>query len=174
MRFTIAVVLAAASVAVAQSSTGAAPAAPTSNQICAQNIVDACVDQYDRQVEKCGGNDYICLCDGYTNKLTCYNNCMGSEDRPPVQNQVTQFCLAAAPLSSASIASAKSAMSRASAAAATAATSSAAETTATDASATPTVASASGFGSENTGAAVAMQVPMGGAVAVLLGLAGLL
>lgn len=39
----------------------------------------------------------MCLCDNYTNKLTCYNNCMSSQDRAPVQNQVTQFCLAAEP-----------------------------------------------------------------------------
>ncbi|KAK3216000.1 hypothetical protein GRF29_8g1783671 [Pseudopithomyces chartarum] len=163
MRFTVAAILAVASVAVAQSST-----------ICAQDIVDACTDQFDREIKKCGGNEYMCLCDTYSKKLTCYDNCMGSDDRPPVQNQVTQFCLAAAPLSSASIASAKSAMSKASAAAATATTSTA--PTATDASATSTqtTAEASGFNSQNTGAAMAVQIPMGGAFAVALGLAGML
>jgi hypothetical protein len=29
--------------------------------------------------------------------LICYNNCPSSDERPPVQNQVTQYCNAAAP-----------------------------------------------------------------------------
>lgn len=37
------------------------------------------------------------MCDVYTNVLTCYNNCPKSNERPPVQNQVTQFCQAADP-----------------------------------------------------------------------------
>lgn len=61
------------------------------------SIVDACVDQYQKQVDDCKGDDWICLCDNYTNLLTCYNNCPDSNEKPPVQNQVTQFCNAAAP-----------------------------------------------------------------------------
>lgn len=63
-------------------------------------------------------------------------------------------------------------MSKASAAAATATTATSAKATG-DATASETVASASGFNSENTGAASAVTLPVGGAFAVLLGLAGL-
>lgn len=63
------------------------------------SIVDACVEGYQARITGCqkGGNDYICLCDVYRDVLTCYNNCPDSSDKPPVQNQVTQFCLAAEP-----------------------------------------------------------------------------
>ncbi|KAJ4292392.1 hypothetical protein N0V90_009054 [Kalmusia sp. IMI 367209] len=176
MHFTATLVLAAASIAAAQT-TSAAAAVPTDTGICAQesvkltpinSIVDACVTQYDKQIKTCEGNDWICLCDNYTNKLTCYNNCMGSDERPPVQNQVTQFCNAAAPLKSSSLAAAKTESRSVSA---PASTSTGESTTTGTSSASATVPSASGFA---TGAAVALGAPMGGAVAVLLGLAGML
>lgn len=65
----------------------------------AQNIVDACVEGYEPRIEKCqaNGNDWICLCDVYRDVLTCYNNCPDSNEKSPVQNQVTSFCTAAEP-----------------------------------------------------------------------------
>ena len=65
----------------------------------AQNIVDACVSGYKNRIDACNknGNDWICLCDVYTDVLTCYNNCPDSNERSPVQNQVTSFCTAAEP-----------------------------------------------------------------------------
>lgn len=97
MRFAAAaLILVSASVAVAQTTSAAAPQ-PTSSECEAQNIVDACREGIQKQIDGCEGNDFICLCDNYTNLLTCYNNCPNSNERPPVQNQVTQFCLAAAP-----------------------------------------------------------------------------
>ncbi|KAL1646975.1 hypothetical protein SLS61_007572 [Didymella pomorum] len=65
----------------------------------AQNIVDACVSGYKGRIDACNknGNDWICLCDVYTDVLTCYNNCPDSNERSPVQNQVTSFCTAAEP-----------------------------------------------------------------------------
>jgi hypothetical protein len=71
-----------------------------SSDVCeAQNIVDACVSGYSKRISDCeaNSNDWICLCDVYKDKLTCYNNCPDSNERPPVQNQVTQFCAAAEP-----------------------------------------------------------------------------
>ncbi|KAF9738347.1 hypothetical protein PMIN06_009893 [Paraphaeosphaeria minitans] len=168
MRFTAALLVAGASAA-----TAVAASTPTDFSICAQNIVDACVHQYEKQVDACVGNDYICLCDNYTNKLTCYNNCMGSQDRPPVQNQVTQFCLAAEPQRSASSASLASVWKTAGTPSPTPTTSSASATGSSDA--TQTSSSADGFSAQNTGAAVPVEVPaFGGVVAVVFGLMGLL
>jgi hypothetical protein len=96
MRFAAAIILASASLAVAQTTTAASPQ-PTSSDCDAQNIVDACRAGIQTQIDKCDGNDWMCLCDNYTNLLTCYNNCPDSNEKPPVQNQVTQFCNAAAP-----------------------------------------------------------------------------
>ncbi|KAF2437295.1 hypothetical protein P171DRAFT_184549 [Karstenula rhodostoma CBS 690.94] len=169
MRFTAALLVAGASAAAA-----AAASKPTDTGICAQNIVDACVEQYDKQIDACGGNDYICQCENYTNKLTCYNNCMGSADRPPVQNQVTQFCLAAEPQRSASSASLASVWKTAGTPSPAPTTKSASATATGAGETTPTVESATGFGSQNTGAAVPVEIPVGGVLAVVFGLVGLL
>jgi hypothetical protein len=94
MRFSAITLLACAAVAAAQSTTAAAGGA----KVCeAQNIVDACVFGYEQQLKNCDNTDYICLCDVYTNKLTCYNNCPESAEKAPVANQVLQFCNAAEP-----------------------------------------------------------------------------
>lgn len=65
----------------------------------AQNIVDACVAGYQDRIKGCEkkANDWICMCDVYNDVLTCYNNCPDSNMKPPVQNQVTQYCTAAEP-----------------------------------------------------------------------------
>lgn len=69
------------------------------DKCAAQNIVDACVSGYKARIDACNknGNDWICLCDVYTDVLTCYNNCPDSNERSPVSNQVTSFCTAAEP-----------------------------------------------------------------------------
>ena len=95
MRFAIAS-LALLGAAAAQTTTSAA-AAQSTNACAAQNIVDACREGIQKQVDACKANDWMCLCDNYTNLLTCYNNCPDSNERPPVQNQVTSYCNAAAP-----------------------------------------------------------------------------
>lgn len=99
MRFAAAfALLSAASLAAAQTTTAAGSSPTGSSSECqAQNIVDACRAGIETQIEKCEGTDWICLCDNYSNLLTCYNNCPDSNERPPVQNQVTQYCNAAAP-----------------------------------------------------------------------------
>jgi len=127
------------------------------------------VTQYDTEIDKCQGNDWICLCNGYTNKLTCYNNCVGSDERPPVQNQVTQYCNAAAPLLSSSLAAAAT---QAKATTSAPAASTTGDTSATGSNtATSSIASASGF---STNAAAPVRLPVGGVFAVLLGVAGML
>jgi len=166
--FTAAALLASASFVAAQTTSASAPSA--TGACAAQNIVDACKKTIQGQIDDCGANDWVCLCDQYTNLLTCYNNCPGSPDRSPVQNQVTSFCNAAAPIKSASSASAASA----------APTKSAKESSSPDATATSadTSATASGTGagasSSPTGAASANLAPVGGALALVFGIAGLL
>jgi hypothetical protein len=98
MRFsTTAVLLASTLAGLVAAQTSSAPAAQATGSCAAQNIVDACKTSIQSQIDKCEANDWICLCDNYTNLLTCYNNCPGSNQAPPVQNQVTQYCNAAAP-----------------------------------------------------------------------------
>jgi hypothetical protein len=74
------------------------------------SIVDACVAGYKPRIDACNanGNDFICLCDVYTDVLVCYNNCPNSLDKPPVENTVTSYCNAAKPLRPAASASAAS------------------------------------------------------------------
>ena len=79
--------------------TALASTALAADKCQAQNIVDACVSGYQDRIKGCQqkSNDWICLCDVYRDVLTCYNNCPDSNEKPPVQNQVTQFCTAAEP-----------------------------------------------------------------------------
>ncbi|KAF2690763.1 hypothetical protein K458DRAFT_412108 [Lentithecium fluviatile CBS 122367] len=165
MRFAAAFALAAASFVVAQTTTHAAPSASATSSSCdAQNILDTCKGTQQTQIDKCEGNDWMCLCDNYTNLLTCYNNCPNDPVKSSVQNQVTQFCAAAAPLSSSSLS--------------VAATASKASSTSTSATATGSgtasdaTASATPFNTGNS--APGMVAPIGGAFAVLLGIAGML
>lgn len=78
---------------------GSTALAASDDKCNAQNIVDACVSGYQDRIAGCqkNSNDWICLCDVYTDVLTCYNNCPDSNEKPPVQNQVTQYCTAAQP-----------------------------------------------------------------------------
>ncbi|KAJ4365309.1 hypothetical protein N0V83_008929 [Neocucurbitaria cava] len=142
------------------------------------NILDACVSGYKSRIDGCNqkGNDYICLCDVYTDVLVCYNNCPNSNEKPPVQNQVTQFCQAAEPLrasasaSVASVASVAATQSHAatSTATATGSSDSSSSATGTNSAAVPTVSTFTGAGSSSFG------VPAGAAVVAFLGAAGLL
>jgi hypothetical protein len=74
------------------------------------SIVDACVSSYKGRIDACNanGNDFICLCDVYTDVLVCYNNCPNSLEKPPAENTVTSYCNAALPLRPAASASAAS------------------------------------------------------------------
>jgi hypothetical protein len=96
MQLTTPLVLFAASLAAAQTTTNAPPTS-TGKSCAAQNILDTCKEGIQKQIDTCKGNDWMCLCDNYTNLLTCYNNCPDDLGKSPVQNQVTQFCAAAAP-----------------------------------------------------------------------------
>lgn len=167
MRFTSALVLAAAAgLAAAQTKTNAAPTQSATSSSCdAQNILDTCKAGIQSQIDACTGNDYMCLCDNYTNLLTCYNNCPNDPVKSSVQNQVTQYCLAASPLSASSISAAKTAIQGASSTAAPPTTSAAASASAASASASSS--------SVNNGAGEVVA-PVGGVLALLLGVAGLL
>jgi hypothetical protein len=87
------------STAILLSAIALATTALAEDKCAAQNIVDACVEGYQHRIEGCqkNANDWICMCDVYTDVLTCYNNCPDSNMKPPVQNQVTQYCTAAEP-----------------------------------------------------------------------------
>ncbi|ORY12236.1 hypothetical protein BCR34DRAFT_600794 [Clohesyomyces aquaticus] len=170
MRFAVAVA-ALSSIGFAAAASSAA-AAPSSSACQAQNIVDACKVTIMNQVNACGQNDWICMCDQYTNLLTCYNNCPDSAEKPPVQNQVTQFCNAAAPLKSSSLAalSTRPVASIATSAAATSAAGTASGVVATGFGS----ATATGANAKKTGAAGQIAAPVGGLLAVMFGVAGFL
>ncbi|KAF2809561.1 uncharacterized protein BDZ99DRAFT_31308 [Mytilinidion resinicola] len=162
-------VLASAGFAAAQTQSSLVIPKPTSGTCAAQNIVDACVSSIQPQITACSGTDWICLCQQYTNLLTCYNNCPGSSEGQTVQNQVTSYCTAAAPYISASL-SAAATMPHWSFSATAAATEKSVTTgTASKASGTAAAASAT-----STGVAGFVGAPIGGVLAVVLGLAGLL
>lgn len=155
------------STAVALALSAAASLVAAEDKCQAQNIVDACVSSYQARIQGCNAkpNDYICMCDVYTDVLVCYNNCPDSTAKSPVQNQVTQFCQAAKPLradqsaSAASVASVAATQTQASTAASTTPTASGSGS-ASKASASP---KASSFASKANG--------VGGEAAVGLGAA---
>jgi hypothetical protein len=109
--------------------------------------------------------DFICLCDVYSDVLVCYNNCPNSNDRFAAKGITDTYCGAALPLRAAASASAASVASVA-----------ATESHAPTASATSSGAMKSAGGSasfQSTGGAVAMGVPAGAAVVAFLGAVGL-
>ncbi|KZF25621.1 hypothetical protein L228DRAFT_244499 [Xylona heveae TC161] len=79
--------ISAASVALGQST--------ASSSCAAQNILDACLATENTQLGTCQSNDYKCLCDKYTNVLTCYNNCPGDSGKFSAQQNVVANCNAA-------------------------------------------------------------------------------
>jgi len=174
MRFTTAIaVLASTGFAAAQTTLSSA-AAPQSTGACdAQNIVDACVAGIQPQIAACGGNDWICLCQQYTNLLTCYNNCPGSPQGNTVQQQVTSYCGAAAPLISSSLAAAAT-MPHHSSSTPAAATTEGPAATKSGAAAKSATGTAAGTTASSTGVAGVVAAPVGGVLALFLGLAGLL
>jgi hypothetical protein len=58
------------------------------------SILDACLTSTKAILASCAANDYGCLCDQYTNVLTCYNNCPDDPGRFGIQQEVTQNCAA--------------------------------------------------------------------------------
>lgn len=165
--FAVLALAALTSLVTAQTATSPLNSAATG--CAAQNIVDTCVSGYQERIKACEAksNDWVCLCDVYTDVLTCYNNCPDNNEKSPVQNQVTSFCQAAAPAKSAILASLISAASTR--------TSTAPPTSAPTGSQTiGTVTGAASSATRSPGAGNAVPVPVGGVMAVLFGLAGLL
>jgi len=170
MRFATSIVLASvAGFATAVTTTASAPASTASCD--AQNIVDACLASTMAQANNCSDNDWICLCQQYTNVLTCYNNCPGDVDRFGTQQTQISYCNAAAPLLSASSVSASLAASTRHSSLATSAT---ATTTGAAASATGSSANSAAAATSTGAAAQGVAVSAGGLFAVVLGIAGLL
>ena len=144
----------------------------TTQALTSTSIVDACVSGYKSRIDECNKkpNDFICLCDVHTDVLVCYNNCPNSNEKPPVQNTVTSYCNAAAPLRAAASASAASVASVA-ATQSRAPTASSAGTSATG-SAASTSPTAKAFVS-NAAAPAAYGAPAGAALVAFLGALGL-
>jgi hypothetical protein len=132
------------------------------------SIVDACVSGYKSRIEACQakGNDFICLCDVYTDVYVCYNNCPQSPERPSAENTKISYCNAALPLRPAASASAASVASEAATrskyvASATSAALASVTGSKGAAAATPTVAGFTGAGVRNgVGAGVAVAAAM--------------
>jgi len=78
------------------------------------SILDSCVGSIQAQLNSCDSNDYSCLCAGYINMLTCYDNCPNDTGASTVQQQRTQNCNAASVYSSTTVLSTAPATSAAS------------------------------------------------------------
>ncbi|KAI9691311.1 MAG: hypothetical protein M1820_009774 [Bogoriella megaspora] len=178
MRFSTAIILAYAGYAVAQTSTSsAASGSSSSSSSCdAQTILDTCVSQYKPQLDACGGNDWDCLCQSATNLKTCYNNCPNDPTGSSVQQQVTQYCDAAKQFGSSASKSKSSATGSSSSSGSAPATTAATTTGGENAATTPTgsVSSSSSASPMSSAAADSLVVPAGGALAVALGIFGML
>ncbi|OJI97638.1 hypothetical protein ASPVEDRAFT_302118 [Aspergillus versicolor CBS 583.65] len=107
MRFlSVLSVLASASVSVlaqeTATSTGTSTPKNGGSSCDAQNILDACVESIQEQVDACGPNEWDCLCEQTNNMLTCYNNCPNDGSRTGIQQQRISYCNAAGTLSTSS------------------------------------------------------------------------
>jgi hypothetical protein len=139
-------------------------------KLISPSIVDACVSGYKSRIEACQakGNDFICLCDVYTDVYVCYNNCPQSPERPSAENTKISYCNAALPLRPAASASAASVASEAATrskyvASATSAALASVTGSKGAAAATPTVAGFTGAGMRNgVGAGVAVVAMVAG------------
>ncbi|KAF2840736.1 hypothetical protein M501DRAFT_1014735 [Patellaria atrata CBS 101060] len=171
MRFAATVFLASvAGFAAAQTSTAPATSPQTTSECLAQNIVDACLAGQLAQADTCEANDWICLCEKYTNVLICFDNCPGSPDRFGYSQQKVSYCNAAAPLLAASSASRASARRTASSTMETAA----ATTTESEASETASTTESAAAETSTGAASLSLVVPAGGLFALFLGVVGAL
>ena len=59
------------------------------------SVLNVCVSQQQASTSQCAGNDYDCLCAGYTNLSVCYNNCPNDPGAYNASQFKTQYCNAA-------------------------------------------------------------------------------
>lgn len=187
MRFSTAIFVASAGLAAAQSTSVSVPgtatssAAGSSSSCQAQFIVDQCLKDQQSRVDACGSNEWVCLCQVYTDIMTCWNNCPDSDAASGDASSKTSYCNAAAPLLSSSSAaaatktkgsSAQSTMASmaSSSAQATSGSGSGSSGSGSSSSASASAASAS----TSQGAAADLTIPASGALAIVLGLLGML
>jgi len=101
MRFSAAILLGAAGLAAAQSSTAAAPAAPSTSGTpsgcgsATDLIIQSCLGTTTPLVTACKANDWGCMCKAQQQVVTCYNNCPSDPDAFGAQQQLTSWCNAA-------------------------------------------------------------------------------
>ncbi|KAK8228420.1 hypothetical protein HDK77DRAFT_486907 [Phyllosticta capitalensis] len=172
MRFSLAAfALASVGLVAAQSTPGAAA---TGGACAAQTILDTCLASEKAKADACAGNDWLCLCDTYNSVLTCYNNCPNDPARSSVNNQVTQFCGAAAPALSSRSKAAETAPKTTSAPSATGTGAAASGTNKSKYEGFGGSSTASGSGAQGTGAAAAMGQIAGGALAAVGVVVGML
>ncbi|RAL00300.1 GPI anchored serine-threonine rich protein [Aspergillus ibericus CBS 121593] len=81
---------------------GAAASTPTSSSDssspyvqCAENILEACLNQMKPEMDNCNQNDWSCLCTQSKNILTCYNDCPSSPNHAGAVQQKIEYCNAA-------------------------------------------------------------------------------
>ncbi|KAK7532467.1 uncharacterized protein J3D65DRAFT_671059 [Phyllosticta citribraziliensis] len=172
MRFSLAAFALASVALVAAQSTPSA--APTGGACAAQNILDTCLAGEKAKADACAGNDWLCLCDTYNSILTCYNNCPNDAARSSVNNQVTQFCGAAAPALSSRSEAAKTAPKTTSSPSATGTGAAATGTNKSNFEGFGSSSTGSASGAQGTGAALAVGQFAGGALAAVGVVVGML
>ncbi|KAI4823159.1 hypothetical protein E4T44_10143 [Aureobasidium sp. EXF-8845] len=187
MQFTTLTILATAlGLVAAQTSTTSSVAAGTS--VCAaQAVLNVCVSQQSALNSRCGGNDYDCLCAGYTALTVCYNNCPNDPNAFSASQNKVQYCQAASLYGSsamsrqsqsqsatASISGPLSSALSSASSSASAASSSVASVQSSASRSASSAASSASAAATKTGAAASMAMPAAGVLGMVLGAAALL
>ncbi|OAA66597.1 phospholipase d1 [Niveomyces insectorum RCEF 264] len=82
----------AAAAAAAAAASTTAVSTGSSSSCAAQNILEACLDTENTQLNNCGTSDWDCKCNAYGNIVTCYNNCPNDPTISTVKGQQQIFC----------------------------------------------------------------------------------
>ncbi|KAI9376812.1 hypothetical protein BJX61DRAFT_538508 [Aspergillus egyptiacus] len=159
---TVSVLAASVSVLAQGTETSTATATQSASGCAAQNILDACIDSIQIQVDACGPNEWECLCEQTNNLLTCYNNCPEDSGRFGVEQQKTSYCNAAGAFSSTTTSTTT---------ATTAATTTTETATSTVSEAATSTTDGAGAAETSDGAAGSVRVDMGVGAGVGVGLA---
>ncbi|KAI4741456.1 hypothetical protein E4T50_08160 [Aureobasidium sp. EXF-12298] len=173
-------------------------AAQSSTTSSTHSVLDLCVSQQSAKNSQCAGNDYDCLCSGYTDLVICYNQCPNDPNAFSASQYKVQYCQAASQYGSSAmskksasatatasisgalssaLSSASSTASAASSSAASAQSSAASAQSSASRSASRSASSAASSASAaatKTGAAANMAVPAAGVFGMVLGAAALL
>ncbi|KAG9234376.1 hypothetical protein BJ875DRAFT_441327 [Amylocarpus encephaloides] len=92
MLFSTALPLSLLTLAVAQTTTRSADALTTSTACAAQNVFDVCVTTGQGYASSCSGQDWGCLCQKWTDILTCYLQCPSDAGQAAALSTKTTYC----------------------------------------------------------------------------------